>query len=492
MNGWREDAMGCLMGHITKAGLGVILMLSIGGEMANSGNRAIAQSASPETTAPAVTPDAPVIQPGAKPAAPPGSKTPAKTPAKAKPKPKQPADEQLPPNPLEISLDDPLVPFDYKERSLTAQEQQEIEAAANRLIVIGNDRLLKGDQPGAFDAWNQELRYRRLLGSMIKEVLALGRVGDVAWRETNTPELRWITRRLDEILAQTRKSLADDRSVAAAPIEAAAIASQKDNPLKQIPQKQMQLWEALGFAYQQVRLPKIASSIYEEVLADARQRNNANRIETALITLGQLHLSWFDYTNAGKAYQELLTRVQTRGDRYNEPIYLNQLAFIHEQAKQPQQAILYQEQLVTFYQTANDPKPIPKLKTKIADNQRLLGKLDLAETNYQQAYNLAIPISQFGDAGDALRKLGDLYRANNRLDSAARIYAFLVGIEQQAYNTYGIMTAYDQLGQIYLTQKEYPQAIAAFQNGLIVAKRLKYREDYFNTQIQQVEKQQQQ
>jgi tetratricopeptide (TPR) repeat protein len=438
----------------TGIGLVVISLLGWGA--------AIAQST--DLSAPASV--APAAQPS-------GVQTKPAPPRKPAPR-KQPPSDQLPPNPLEITESDPLVPFDYKTRSLTAQERREIGAAADRLIVLGSDRLAKGDTEGAFAAWNQELRYRRLLGSVIQEVLALGRVGDAAWRTTNTAELRWITRRLDDILAQTRTSLPDDRETTTSPTD---------------PKKKIQLWEALGFAYQQVRLPKVAASIYEEVLADARQRNNANRIESALITLGQLHLSWFDYENAGKAYQELLGRVQARGDRYNEPLYLTQLAFICEQAKQPQQAIPYQEQLVAFYQSASDPKPIPKLKTKIADNQRALGKLDLAETNYQAAYNLAVPISQFGDAGDALRKLGDLYRANNRLDSAARIYAFLIGIEQQAYNTYGIMTAYDQLGQIYLTQKEYPQAIAAFQNGLIVAKRLKYREDYFNTQIQQVEKQ---
>jgi tetratricopeptide (TPR) repeat protein len=434
------------------AWLGLGLALSIS---AATGNRAIAQPSPLPTPAPTST-SAP--------------SDPTKKVAPAKPQP----GEELPPNPLEVSVDDPLVPYDYKDRALTTQEQQEIEAAANRLAIAGSDRFLKGNPVGAFDAWNQELRYRRLLGVTIKEVLALGRVGDAAWRSTNTAQLRWITRRLNEILAETRKSLTQDSTTTASPLD---------------PKKQIQLWEALGFAYQQVRLPKIAANIYEEILTDARQRNNANRIESALITLGQLHLSWFNYADAGKAYQELLARVQARGDRYNEPIYLNQLAFIYEQAKQPEQAIVYQQQLITFYETAQDPKPIPKLKTKIADNQRSLNKLDLAEASYQSAYNLAIPISQFGDAGDALRKLGDLYRTNNRLDSAARIYAFLIGIEHQAYNTYGIMTAYDQLGQIYLTKKEYPQAIAAFQNGLTVAKRLKYREDYFTTQIQQIEKQ---
>uniref|UniRef100_A0A832M3M7 Tetratricopeptide repeat protein n=1 Tax=Oscillatoriales cyanobacterium SpSt-402 TaxID=2282168 RepID=A0A832M3M7_9CYAN len=381
--------------------------------------------------------------------------------------------DQFPPNPLEITPADPLVPYDYKDRPLTTDEQRELSAAADRLTLIGANRLQAGDSVGAFEAWNQELRYRRLLGSLIPEVQTLGRVGDVAWAQNNNLQLRYITKRLDDIRLQTEKLPADlerDRKTPAELLDST---------------KRLQLVEALGLAYQQVRLPKIAASLYEQVLADVRQRNDSFKIESILIVLGQLHLGWFDYASAAKVYRELLERAQARQDLFNEPIYLTQLAFIHEQAKQPAQAIPYQQQLIRFYQKVNDPKPVPKLITQIADNQRLLGRLDLAEANYQLAYKTAQPQLQFADAGDALKKLGEMYRVNNRLDSAQRIYTFLVGVEQQAYNTYGIMNAYDQLGQIHLLQKEYPEAIAAFQSGLIIARQLKFREDYFITQIQQ-------
>jgi tetratricopeptide (TPR) repeat protein len=415
----------------------------------------------------------------------PSGPSPENSPA-AKPAPSQPNSQRqrqpLPPDepivsPLEITQPDPLIPFDYQSRPLTAQERRELQAAADRLAQIGASKLQQGDAIAAFEAWNRELRYRRLAGPLTAEVLALGRVGDVAWQQTNTPQLRWITLRLDQILAQTRESLRRDLPTA------------NSDPAIQtgVTGKPMQLWEALGFAYQQVRLPKIAASIYQEVLADARQQNNANRIEAALITLGLLHLSWFDYPNAAIAYQELLERVQQRGDRYNEPIYLSQLAYIHEKNQQPAKAISYQEQLIRFYQTAGTLKPIPELMTRMADNYGRLQQLDQAERYYQEAYRQAVPLLQFGDASIALNKLGEMYRRNQRLDSAARIYTFLISVEQQAYNTYGMMTAYDQLGQIYRQQQLYPAAIAAFQNGLVVAKRLKFREDYFAQQIQQTE-----
>jgi tetratricopeptide (TPR) repeat protein len=448
---------------------------------------------------------------------------------------KQPLAEEFPPNPLELTQPDPLIPFDYKDRPLTAQEIQQIRAAANRLAVIGATKLEQGDRIAAFNAWNREIRLRRLVGPLTEEVLTLGRVGDAAWKGSDTTQLRWITKRLDDILAkaQTEQSASKGQLPASAQLPSQLETAKLDAALgvetNQIPasqpqsqllqsqsppslparqllasintnplamggadallilgnlNRQVSLLDALGFAYQQVRLPQTAAKIYQQLLAEARQRNDSFKLEATLITLGQLHLAWFDYASAVNPYQELLTRSRSRRDLINYPLYLERLAYIHEQAKQPAQAIPYQTQLITFYQGLSNPKPIPALTLKIADNHRRLQQLEQAELNYQLAYKLAVPQLQFAHAADALKNLGDLYRANNRLESALRMYGFLVGIEQQAYNTYGVMNAYDQLGQVHLVRKEYPEAIAAFQQALPLAQQLKFREDYFIAQIQ--------
>jgi hypothetical protein len=52
-----------------------------------------------------------------------------------------------------------------------------------------------------------------------------------------------------------------------------------------------------------------------------------------------------------------------------------------------------------------------------------------------------------------------------------------------------MMDAYDQIGKIYVSRKAYPQAVTAFQRALVLARQLKYREDYFTAQIQQVSQQ---
>ncbi len=470
--------------------------------------------------------------------------TPKPTPSKKSlDKRKQPIAEEFPPNPLEITDPDPLIPYDYKDRPLTAQEIRQLRAGANRLAVIGATKLEQSDRVAAFNAWNRELRFRRLVGPLTEEVLTLGRVGDAAWRESDTAQLRWITKRLDEIWAKALTEQSASKGQLATPdrlsaletlpadlslepsqpakiIENSASSSQPDAQTQAAPtltarqlfgtldtnplavggvnalvilgnlNREVSLLDALGFAYQQVRLPQTAVKIYQQLLAEARQRNDAFKLESTLITLGQLHLAWFDYGSAVQPYQELLARSRSRRDPLNFPLYLDRLAYIHEQAKQPAQAIPYQEQLITFHQTSlGDAKLIPALTLKIADNHRRLTQLDQAETGYQLAYKLSIPLLQFAHAADALKKLGDLYRANDRLDSALRMYAFLVEIEQQAYNTYGVMDAYDQMGQVHLLRKEYPEAIAAFQQALPLAQQLKFREEYFASRIQKASKQ---
>ncbi|MDX2230513.1 MAG: tetratricopeptide repeat protein [Leptolyngbyaceae cyanobacterium bins.349] len=426
-----------------------------------------------QTTPLPPSPDAPAPAPLPSPNAQPSTPNRPSPPAKPQETKKQPLPDQFPPNPLEISEPlDPLIPFDYKERPLTADERSDLIKAADRLALIGAQRLQSQDAVGAYAAWNQELRYRRLVASLVDEVRALGRIGDVTWGQNNNQQLRYITKRLDAIRLETEKSIAQLENNSNTPAELLN------------PERRMELVEALGLAYQQVRLPKIAASLYEQVVAAARQRGDDLKLEATLINLGQLHLGWFDYAKAANVYRELWQRSQARQDVFNEPIYLSQLIFVHEQAKQPKETIFYQQQLIEFYRKINDPKPVPALITKIANNQRLLGQLDRAEANYQLAYKAAQPQLQWADAGDALKQLGEMYRTNNRLSAAQRIYTFLVNVEQQAYNTYGVMAAYDQLGQIHLQQQEYPAAIAAFQEGLAIARQLKFREEYFNTQLQ--------
>jgi len=456
----------CLIVGFRPITLALPLLLSLG----CLASRTVAQAMPGQTAPPpAATAQPEQTQPEQKPAVKPTQK---------------PNPDEFPANPLEITTPDPLLPLKTDQRPLSELERKQLAIALDGLHSQATAKLKQGDRVGAFDLWYRELRLRRSLGA-IEEVKALGRVGDIAWRENLTPDVRWITKRLDAILAQNQLPTAANHS-------ASDPSPQPSSPRSTLSSgeraSRIAVLEALGVAYQQVRLPQTAATTYQQILADAKQRRDEQKVDETLITQGKLHLSRFNYPNAATTYQELATRAKARSDRPNEIIYLTQLAYVHEQAKQPAQAIKDQQQLVALYEKLPDPKPIPALKIKIADNYQLLARPDQAEQNYQSAYQLAQPTLQFAHASEALQKLGALYRANDRLDAALKVFEYLVSLEQQSYNYYGMMNAYDQIGQIQLARNQNQQALAAFQQGLGLAKQLKYRQDYFTTQIQKIGK----
>lgn len=378
----------------------------------------------------------------------------------------QPPDE-FPPSPLEITAPDPLLPRnpDKDKQPLSVIEQQQLETELDKLNQQATAKLQAGDELGAFDIWNRELRLRRYLGSL-KEVQALGRVGAVAYQKSNRPEVQYITQRLQAIQKQAK--------------------SQKTTDLD--------LLQALGLAYQQVRSPQNAVEMYQQVLTAVRQQQNPAKEVEILQAIAQVHLSWFDYSKAADRYQELLQLATARGDSVNELAYLQRLAYIYEQGKQPQQAIEIQNRLAEIYQRQNNPTQLPALKLAIGSDYESLAKknpnlLQEAFNNYQQAYTIAWQSQQYVRAGEALQKLITLYRSQGQIQEALQASEILVQTQQLASNFYGLMKAYDQIGKMHLERKNYPQALQAFQKGLELAQQLKYEEDYFSGQIQKLSRQ---
>ncbi|WP_150109698.1 lipopolysaccharide assembly protein LapB [Geitlerinema sp. PCC 7407] len=364
-------------------------------------------------------------------------------------------------NPLDIEKNppDPLLPNPKVTGPLSPQAQQRLRSDLDALNTCASALYRLGNLPTAFEVWFRELRLRRALGPF-EEIIALSRVGEVAWLEGETKELRYITARLQEIETEARTANTLDDA----------------------------LLRTLGAAYQQVRKPDAAIAVYRQILERSRQTGDRLSEEAALNTIGQLQQGWFQYTAAAETYQELLQFVRAKADRppqkADEVIVLRKLAYIYEQDKQFLQAIEISEQLAALYQTEANLTDLPTLRLKIAQYHEAAGQLAEAERNYQEAYALGQSLQQYARAGDALAGLGKLYRTHNALDTALQSYQVLLGVTRQTYDAYGTMEAYDQIGQIYREQKKYDQAIAAFQSGLTLAQQLKHQVDYFNQQIQ--------
>ncbi len=386
-------------------------------------------------------------------------------------KPAQP--DKFPPSPLEITIPDPLLPRKPNKQPLSVIEQQDLTVAVDNLNQQAAAKLQAGDKMGAFDIWNRELRLRRYLGSLT-EVQALSRVGEYAWNENNRPEIFYIMQRLQKIQKQAQKQKTQVKKTPSATVD-------------------VELWRSLAMAYTGLRSPSQAVQAYDEVLAAVRQNNDVAAIVETLKTMGELHMSWFDYTKAADAYEQLLNLAVKSGDRTNQLAYLQQLAYIYEQQKQPEQSIKIRNQLIEAYQTENNLIQIPQLKLAIGSDYQAIALINptlLPEAfkNYQQAYTTAWEQEQYVTAGEALQKLIALYRSQGQTEEALQTGQILVQTQEKAVNFYGMMKAYDQIGQIYLERKEPNLALAAFQKGLELAQQLKYDEAYFTEQIQKLSK----
>jgi tetratricopeptide (TPR) repeat protein len=375
-------------------------------------------------------------------------------------KPKQ--QDQFLPNPLEINPPDPLRPLSPPNQPLTPVQSQKLEAALDDLDQKAKDQLKAGNTKEAFDIWNRELRLTRYLGSL-KEVQALSRVGDIAWSQNERKEVQYITQRLQTIQKQT-------------------VFYDSAN---------LQYLQALGQAYQNVRSPQLALEVYNRVLSAQQLSGNVTAQIETLNTMGEINLSWFDYPSAATTYQQLLKLASSKGDLANQVTYLQQLAYIYKQGKQQQESIKVLSQLKEIYQNQGDLTLLPPLLMEIASDYESLARsnpklLQDAFTNYQQAYTTAWQLEQYVRASEALEKLIALYRSQGQTEDALRTSQILVQTQELAQNYYGLMKAYDQIGQIQLERKDYPQAQAAFRKGLEFAQQLKYNETYFAQQIEKL------
>lgn len=390
--------------------------------------------------------------------------------------------DQFSPNPLEITTPDPLAPAN---ESLSSTQRDELTAALEELNLEAAAKLQAGDGAGAFEIWFRELRLRRYLGPAA-EIAALSRVGSVAWSNGKNLELQLITKRLQAIQKEVKSQV----------------------PLN------TELLPAFAAAFQQVRAKGPTVEVYQEILENARQNEDILAQGQILKAIALIHINWLSYDKAAPVYEDLATLIQENRALFaansavqnsavvagngappqpvtppTEVDTLRQLAYVYQQSKQPLKAIAAREKLASVYLNLQNPSAIPPIKIAIASDYQTIGQINLAAQYYQEAYNLAVPIQQYAQASEALDKLALLYRAQKQWEPTLRIYQMQLLLEERAYNFYGLMNVYDNIGQVYQEMKAYDKALESYQQGLEVAKKLGHRQEYFAKKIQKVNKQ---
>ena len=358
-------------------------------------------------------------------------------------------------NPLELPLDDPLLP--PVPRPLTTLEQKRLRKELEKMNEKAQEESNTGNDNLAFELWYRELRLRRVLGR-IEEVNALGRVGEVAWNKTRTEDVQIISQRIVELQEL----------------------SEQEDPLSP------KFLVALANAYAKLHSLDNSIIVYLKVVDYARENDTPFTEKEALQGLGRLYLAKFDYPGAAVIYEELLNIAAIEHNTYEEGLYLQALAEIYTAALQPNNSANIKQRLVDIYLAGQNLELVPPLRIEIGEDYQALDKPELASQNYQEAYALAWSLQQFGSAAKALTKLANLYTEYEQEEYALEIYQRLIQVEKLSYNYYGLMKVYDKIGEIYLEKEQYDTALVAFQEGLILARSLNHNQGHFLAQIQKV------
>ena len=360
-----------------------------------------------------------------------------------------------PTNPLEIEIDksDPVIPLGYKKRELSAFEINRIKREMDRLDRNAKKEWQQGKANKAFELWYRQLKLARAVG-IEAEIAALGEVGEIAWQNNRSEDLRNIANRLKTIESEIE-------------IESASV----------------ELLEQFATAYQQVRYLEQAIAIYQQILQRNRRSNSVAR--SNLEILGELYLAQFDYPQAAKTYEELLafTRLKSQADSQTS-FYLQTLADIYDRTEQTKPAIATKKRLIQYYTTANKTAKLAKLELAIAQDYETLNQTQEAAAAYERAFSLAE--EQLAIADDALTGLGELYQREGENHKAIDTFNKLVKIQRQSYNYYGLVDTYDTLGKIYLKSDRDKQAKQHFQKALELARDLDYKVNYFTSQIKKL------
>ncbi|MGD1901276.1 MAG: tetratricopeptide repeat protein [Geitlerinemataceae cyanobacterium] len=373
--------------------------------------------------------------------------------------------EIYPPSPLENADPDPWWPDETI--PLTERDRQVLRDRLDGLNASAAASLAAAQPAAAFEQWNRELRLRRLLG-VSEELLALARVGEIAWEEEEFYQLQVITRRLRDI----QLDLLGD------PFE--------DDPDELPPPPDLLTLRQLGDAYAAVRARGLAVEAYEYLLEDARDRGDRLTEEETLRTIGELNYGDLNYEEAVADYEELVELAAARGDTESRVFYLERLAFMYDQLQRPDDARRIKQTLIAHYQSIADIPRATALYIEIGDDLAATGDIGGAENSYMSAYTLSWEAEQFYRAGEAIAQLAALYEREGRYEDALNTYRTAIDVDNISNDRYGLMVTYDAIGQLYQRLNAFAQALDAYQRGLEVAQQLQSRTAYFQFQIDAV------
>lgn len=367
------------------------------------------------------------------------------------------------PRSLDKPKADPLLPSLTLNRPLSPLERRLIEETIVQFNQDAQQLLETSQTDQAFDLWFRILNLQRRLGRS-QEITGLGNIGEQAWKAGRRIELEAITDRLHRLETDLRKS----------------------------PQQTLSPdGKALGLAYQQVRDLNAAQTFYQFQLQLAEQQQDSTAMVEILTELITVQWGALNYALATDYTQQKLTLLRsgpvTLESLQEERSLLNSLAFLAQQIGDYPTQISALEETIALTLDLGLAEEVPALWADLGNAYRANNQFNLAVQSYYQGYAFAQENQQYEAAQRILASLGQLQEAEGELRDAIQTYELLRQVHRYSSNLLGLLDSYDRLGQLYLQIQQPEQAQEQFEQGLTLARRLKYRESEFEVYLQQFE-----
>ena len=381
-------------------------------------------------------------------------------------------------DPLTAQPRDPLLPVITVDRPPSPLELLALKEKLDQLHQLAQEQLAAGQIDEAFASLLREVRLRRVLGP-VAEFNTLAPVAALAWEQQRSPEVQLLTLRMRKIWAAMQADLASFE-------ETDSDQADTDSPslLEASAEPDIAVLSAIAQTFIDLRDTDNAVAVYRQIIDSlVAEGSDPTAVQRGLAAY---QLSWFRFADAADVYLVLLDSAKSQGNQALEIEYLKQLVYSYQQANSLENAARAQTDLVTLYQVTGEEEPLPNLLLAIAQNYRALNWTNDAIAYYRSAYSAAQRFEQFSISAQVLRDLGGVYRSIALTDEALVAYNLLVPVEAQAYNDYGMMNAYDDIGQLERREGNSSEALQAFEKALAIANRLGLDEAYFVDQIESI------
>ena len=387
-------------------------------------------------------------------------------------------------DPLKTKPRDPFLPTLKVDRPLSPLELSDLATRINALDAEAQQFFAAGQADSAFLLWRRVLRLRRVVGP-VEEFNAIAKVAQLAWDAQRSADVQLLTLRTREIWAAVQAELGvapKDKPFGSASEPSASdpsrllVSGQSASDIATL--------TALAQTFTTLRDVDSAVQVYDTLVAISDRQGIDSTAQQR--SLAELHLQWFQFADAANIYLELLKTARASRDQNAEVAYLERLAYSYQQASSLTNAVIAQSDLISLYQARGEEKLLPELLLATAQNYRTLNQPNNAIEYYRSAYSAAQRFEQFSVSARVLKGLGALYQSLNLNSQALDAYSLLIPVEQQAYNTYGVMQAYDSIGQVQRSLGNSLEALKAFEQGLAIANQLGLSGDYFVEQIKTV------